>query len=102
MQIKWTKRAANNLDSVVGYIAQDNPIAARKFLGALLQKIDQLHSFPLLGRPGLVPLTRELVIHQNYIAYYRIKQVQGSGQGQGQAQEQIEILRVLHVRRQYP
>ena len=44
----------------------------------------------MLGRPGLVPLTRELVIHHNHIAYYRIKQ------------EQVEILRVLHVRRQYP
>jgi len=90
MQIRWTKRAANNLDSVVAYIAQDNPLAARKFLGELLQKIDHLQSFPMLGRPGLVPLTRELVIHHNYIAYYRIKQ------------EQVEILRVLHVRRQYP
>ena len=100
MQIKWTKRAANNLDSVVGYIAQDNPIAARKFLGELLQKIDHLHSFPMLGRPGLVPLTRELVVHHNYIAYHRIKQIEGLGQGR--EQEQIEILRVLHVRRQYP
>jgi len=90
MQIRWTKRAANNLDSVVAYIAQDNPLAARKFLGELLQKIDHLQGFPMLGRPGLVPLTRELVIHHNYIAYYRIKQ------------EQVEILRVLHVRRQYP
>jgi len=90
MQIRWTKRAANNLDSVVAYIAQDNPLAAKKFLRELLQKIDHLQSFPMLGRPGLVPLTRELVIHHNHIAYYRIKQ------------EQVEILRVLHVRRQYP
>ena len=90
MQIKWTKRAANNLDAVVAYIAQDSPLAAKKFLSELLQKVDHLQSFPMLGRPGVVPLTRELVIHHNYIAYYRIKQ------------EQVEILRVLHVRRKYP
>ena len=82
------------MDSIITYIAQDNPLVAKKFLGELLQKIDHLQSFPLLGRPGLVPLTRELVIHHNYIAYYRIKQVKG--------QDQVEILRVLHVRRQYP
>ena len=44
----------------------------------------------MLGRPGVVSLTRELVVHHNYIAYYRIKQ------------ERVEILRVLHVQRPYP
>ena len=86
------------MDSIIAYIAQDNPLAAKKFLGELLQKIDHLQSFPLLGRPGLVPLTRELVIHHNYIAFYRIKQAKGQEQGR----DQVEILRVLHVRRQYP
>lgn len=90
MQVNWTKRAASNLDAILTYIAQDNPLAATKFLSELLQKIDRLQSFPLLGRPGVVPLTRELVIHDNYIAYYRVKQ------------QRVEILRVLHVRRKYP
>jgi toxin ParE1/3/4 len=90
MQIKWTKRAAQNLDAVVTYIGQDNPLAAKKFLSELLQKVDHLQSFSVLGRPGVVPLTRELVVHDDYIAYYRIKQ------------ERVEILRVLHVRRKYP
>ena len=90
MQIKWTKRAGQNLDAVIAYIAQDNPLAAKKFLSELLQKVDHLKSFPMLGRPGVVPSTRELVVHDNYIAYYRVKQ------------ERVEILRVLHVRRKYP
>ena len=90
MQIKWTKRASKNLEAVTAYIAQDSPIAAKSFLTELLQKVDHLRSFPMLGRPGVVPLTRELVVHHNYIAYYRIKQ------------ERVEILRVLHVRRKYP
>ena len=90
MQIKWTKRASKNLQTVIDYIAHDNPIAARSFLVELLQKVDHLRSFPMLGRPGVVSLTRELVVHHNYIAYYRIKQ------------ERVEILRVIHVQRQYP
>lgn len=90
MQIKWTKRAGQNLDAVIAYIAQVNPLAAKKFLSELLQKVDHLKSSPMLGRPGVVPSTRELVVHDNYIAYYRVKQ------------ERVEILRVLHVRRKYP
>jgi toxin ParE1/3/4 len=90
MQIKWTKRAAKNLDAVITHIVQDNPIAAKSFLSELLQKVDHVRSFPMLGRPGIVPLTRELVVCHNYIAYYRVKQ------------ERVEILRVLHVRRKYP
>lgn len=90
MIIRWLPQAHRNRLEQLDYIAQDNPLAAKKFLSELLQKVDHLQRFPMLGRPGVVPLTRELVIHHNYIAYYRIKQ------------EQVEILRMLHVRRKYP
>ena len=91
MEIKWTKRASQNFDSILSHIATDNQIAAKKFMLDTLAKVSHLESFPLFGRAGIVPLTRELVIHENYIVYYRIKN-----------NEIIEILRVLHVRRKYP
>lgn len=90
MQIKWTKQASNNLDSILSYIHADNPEASKKFLANTLKKIAHLENNPLLGRAGRVPQSRELVIHENYIAHYRVKN------------EQIEIFRVLHVRRKYP
>jgi len=90
MQIKWTKKASRNLDSILAYSAQDNPPAAKKFLLETLKKIAQLEAFPLLGRAGLVPSTRELVIHENYIVFYTVEG------------ETVQILRVLHVRRKYP
>ena len=90
MQIKWTKRASKNLDKVLLHIAQDNKNASKNFLVETLKKVGFLEEFPLLGRAGVVADTRELVIHENYIVYYRIRD------------EQVQILRLLHVKRQYP
>jgi toxin ParE1/3/4 len=90
MQIKWTKRASQNLEKILANIAEDKSSASKKFLLESLDQIANLKNYPLLGRAGLVPLTRELVIHENYVVYYRIKK------------EQIEILRVLHARRKFP
>lgn len=45
---------------------------------------------PYLFRPGRVPGTREYVVHPNYIVVYQV------------GDEMIDILRVLHSRRQYP
>ncbi len=90
MQVKWTKRASQNLENILAHISADNSSAAKKFLLDTLQQISNLKEYPALGRAGLVPSTRELVIHENYVVYYRIKK------------EQIEILRVLHARRKYP
>lgn len=90
MQIKWTKRASQNLYSIIKYIETDNPIVAKEFYMEIIQKIKVLENFPLLGRLGIVPETREFVVHENYIVYYRI------------LEEHIQILRVLHAKRKYP
>ena len=90
MRIKWTKRAASNLETILASIANERPSAAQRFLADTLQQMDQLTKFPLLGRMGVVPLTRELVLHENYIAFYRVRG------------EVVEILRVLHTRRKHP
>jgi toxin ParE1/3/4 len=88
MQVKWTRRAAKNLESALAYIAEDNPKVARELALDFLRQIDQLKAFPNLGRAGSVAQIRELVLHENYVAYYRVKA------------NAIEILRVLHARNQ--
>ena len=90
MRVEWTLRAAQNLDSILALIAQNNPTAAVRFLADGLEQVNHLSAFPLLGKSGLVPLTRELVIHENYTVFYRVR---------GNI---VQILRVLHVRRKYP
>jgi toxin ParE1/3/4 len=90
MRVKWTVRASENLDTILKYIHQDNPMAAQAFLAEALKKIKHLEEFPLMGRAGIVPQTREFVVHKNYIVHYRVKD------------ECVEILRVLHARRKFP
>lgn len=85
--LKWTKTALRTLDEIAGYIAQDKPERASSFVRDLRAGTSKLESFPAMGRAGRVPGTRELVLHKNYLAIYRVK----GGD--------VEILRIHHVAR---
>lgn len=90
MEIRWTRKALENLDAIAAYIAQDNPIRASSFIGEIKEKTELLAQFPALGRPGRVPGTRELVVHENYVLPYRVKD------------GMVQIIRVHHVARLWP
>ena len=90
MQVRWTRKALENLDAIAAYIALDNPIRARSFVGEIKAKTELLSQFPAIGRPGRVPGTRELVVHENYIIPYRVKD------------DSVQIIRVHHVARLWP
>ncbi len=85
--IKWTKTVLGSLDEIAGFIAKDNPNRATSFVLALQADVTKLQAHPGTGRAGRVPGTRELVLHQNYIAIYRVR---GDG---------LEILRLHHAAR---
>ncbi len=85
MALRWTRGALRNLEEILQYIAADNPQRATSFAQELRDKVENLAAFPGLGRPGRVPGTRELVLHPNYLAIYR---VQG---------DDVHILRVHHT-----
>ena len=87
MALEWTKTALRTIDEIAQYIAQDNPPRATSFVKELRQSTEKLDRFPGMGRAGRVPGTRELVIHENYIAIYRAR---GNN---------VEILRIHHVAR---
>jgi plasmid stabilization system protein ParE len=59
--IRWTAEASDQLEVTVKRIEQDNPAAARKVAQTIIDRIEQLATFPGLGRPGEVKGTRELV-----------------------------------------
>lgn len=90
MELRWTRKALENLDQIGAYIAQDNPTRASSFVGEIKEKIELLATFPALGRPGRVPGTRELVVHENYVVPYRVKD------------DSVQIIRVQHVARLWP
>lgn len=91
MQVKWLRKALQNLEQAYAYTAQANPDAAVQLVVKIQAVSEQLASFPMLGKTGRVEGTRELVIANTpYILIYRVK---------GQA---VTILRILPASKRYP
>ena len=93
--IVWRPIAEADLDNIVDYMAQDNPIRAEEFGQQLRAKVLPLAQHPELGRtgrPGLPPFLRELIAHRNYIVFYRVLAETRT----------VEILRVKHAAQQTP
>ena len=60
-QIRWTTEASDQLEAAVKRIQQDNPTAARNVAQAVIDRIEQLATFPGLGGSGEVKGTRSIV-----------------------------------------
>ncbi|MFA5521463.1 MAG: type II toxin-antitoxin system RelE/ParE family toxin [Castellaniella sp.] len=93
--IVWRPIAEADLDNIIDCIAQDKPISAEKFGDELRNKVLLLAQYPKLGRtgrPGLPPFLRELVVHRNYIIFYRVLDETRT----------IEIFNVKHTAQQTP
>ena len=82
--IRWTNRALGRLDEIAAYIAKDNPTRATTFVTELRKKVDILKSHQL-GKAGRVFGTKELVLHPNYLAVYRVKD------------DEVQIITILHT-----
>jgi len=94
-RIVWRPIAEADLDNIIDYIAQDNPTRAAEFGKELRDKTLPLAQHPELGRtgrPGLPDWLRELVVHPNYIVFYRVLAEANT----------VQILRVKHVAQQVP
>uniref|UniRef100_UPI001C218735 type II toxin-antitoxin system RelE/ParE family toxin n=1 Tax=Nocardia alni TaxID=2815723 RepID=UPI001C218735 len=86
-------RDRNDLDGIIDYIAKGNPTRAETFGQELREKAQKLADHPMLGRsgrPGLQKGVRELVVHKNYIVFYRLLPDTST----------VEILRLLHAAQQ--
>ena len=87
MALRWTRAALGSVDEIAEFIAKDNPNRATSFVLELKDAVTRLQVHPGMGRAGRVPGTRELVLHKNYIAIYRVRG------------DDVEILRLLHAAR---
>jgi len=91
LTLVWLKRAINDRDAQLDYIAQDNPLAAITQGDRIAEQVDTLLQHPQMGRPGRKQGTRELVISRTpFIVVYRLKS------------KRIELLRLLHGAQQWP
>jgi addiction module RelE/StbE family toxin len=91
MKIAWSPTAISDLESIRSYIAEDNLKAARRVAIRIKESVNRLIDFPLSGRSGRVPETRELVIPgTSYIAAYTIHD------------DEVQIAAVLHGKQPWP
>jgi len=90
-QLEWSVRATANVLQIEDYIAAENPFAAKKVTGEILNVAQNLCDFPMLGHPGRRAGTREIVIpHYPYLISYRL------------TARKITIVAVIHQSRKYP
>lgn len=89
MAVKWTRAALRSADEIAKYISKDSPARAQSFMLDLKSAVYRLSVHPGMGRPGRVPGTRELVLHKNYIAIYRVRD------------GKVELLRLHHAARTF-
>ncbi len=91
VQIKWLKKALNELDSEMEYLAKQDIDIAIKVYTCVRETVNTLKNFPNKGRKGEVLGTRELIMpNYSYLIPYRIKN------------KSIEILRFFHTSRKPP
>ena len=73
MKSRFSERAIRSLTSIWDHIAKDDPAAASRVVGAIVEAALRLEQFPLSGRAGRVQGTRELVVPGlPYIIPYRV------------------------------
>ena len=90
--IEWTIQATRQLDRANNYIALSNgeEVAARITM-QIVASVQQLAAFPMSGRAGRVPGTRELVMaNAPFIAAYAIQKAR------------IVILAIYHGAQRWP
>ena len=90
--IDWTEQATRQLDQAHDYItlSSSDEIATRITMH-IATSVQQLATFPMSGRSGRVPGTRELVISNSpFVVAYRIEK------------ERIVILAIYHGAQQWP
>lgn len=90
LEVIWRPWAQESLSHLIAFIADDNPSAARRLRLRILESVEPARSYPELGRLGRAPGTREIIAHPNYLVIYHV--LPGA----------IEVLDVVHARREYP
>ena len=85
-RLVWTRSALDDLESIRLYLGENADEETMRTEGLRIwESVSRLRDFPDSGRPGRVPMTRELVAPP-YVIPYRCRE------------EAIEILAVFHSR----
>lgn len=61
-RLAYAPGAVRDLEGLRGWIARENPAAARRTVERIVAAAERLTEFPEPGRPGLLPGTRVWVV----------------------------------------
>jgi plasmid stabilization system protein ParE len=74
IEIVWSQVALSRVQQIRAFVAQDRPVAAERLATRIVAAVEVLRVFPHMGRAGMVPGTRELVIGRTpYVVVYRVQ-----------------------------
>lgn len=73
MRVLWTLAAEQDRADIIDFIAPDNPLAAVRMDELFGAAVSRLAEHPLMGRPGQIPGTRELIPHESYRLVYEVQ-----------------------------
>ena len=74
LEIVWSPLARTRLRQIRDYVAQDKPEAAERLAIRIVAMVEALKNHPYLGRVGVEPEIRELIIGGTpYIVLYRVE-----------------------------
>jgi addiction module RelE/StbE family toxin len=89
VKVRWLTSALASLKAACLYIAYDNPVSASAVADRIERVVEHLGQFPLAGRQGTVPGTREIIIPGlPYVVVYRV------------TQSEVQLLRVFHSKQE--
>jgi plasmid stabilization system protein ParE len=88
--VEWLPAAEDDLLTILTYIAENNVQAATDLQIRVDRALRHLGANPYLYKPSdRIDGAREIVISANYILFYQVT-------------SKIEVLTIVHVRRQFP
>ena len=91
-KIEWRAKAVDDIMGIIRFIGKDSPNRAISFGVELRETVESLATMPNKGRLTHTKDIRELVLHKNYIAIFRVKL----------KSKTIEILRLKHAAQKWP
>lgn len=92
MKVFWSPEAEQDRDSIWETIVADNPLAAARMDQLFTDAAAKLADFPMLGQPGTILGTRELIPHESYRLVYEIVIDENT----------VWVLTLVHTARQWP
>ena len=91
MAVSLLPPAREDLRQIHDHLHFANPDAAVGTVGRILDAVDRLDSFPIVGRSGCLPGTREFTVAGlPYACIYRVED------------DQIEVAAIVHTRHHWP